>query len=184
LYYVCLSRACLGKHSRSFCLRNCENTRAGVLSAPARQQLGSRPQRHPGLVPVPAKTRVFCECFPSLHLSRACLDKCLVFSMAHKRRAFFAPFCAKTTILPRQARDKHRESTQKKDRLSKDVISYILYIIYIISPHLRVVLAGPAVVEQARLLRRRRARLLQPHEDDDNEVLSSCQLIVLSGSGQ
>jgi hypothetical protein len=131
LYYVCLSRACLGKHSRSFCLRNCENTRAGVLSAPARQQLGSRPQRHPGLVPVPAKTRVFCECFPSLHLSRACLDKCLVFSMAHKRRAFFAPFCAKTTILPRQARDKHRESTQKKDRLSKDVISYILYIIYI-----------------------------------------------------
>ena len=95
------------------------------------------------------------------------------FSVARKRRAFFAPFCAKTTILPRQARDKHRESTQKKDRLSKDVISYILYIIYIIdiiSPHLRVVLAGPAVVEQARLLRRRRARLLQPHEDDDNEV--------------
>ena len=63
-------------------------------------------------------------------LSRACLGKLIIFSIkwhllfrvSHRRSnspwlvktVFWSHLCIKTIILPRQARDKHRESTQQR----------------------------------------------------------------------
>jgi hypothetical protein len=43
-----------------------------------------------------------------------------------KKTVFLSHLCIKTIILPRQARDKHRESTQKKRPFSFASIAYLL----------------------------------------------------------
>ena len=45
-------------------------------------------------------------------------DACPGASMRGAKNAFFAPY-VETIALPRQARDKHRESTQKREALSQ-----------------------------------------------------------------